>query len=287
MITIPNTVSVNSLNAALSSLPQSSIGGSGTSIESQIKRAGEQNKAYLEEAKALYEPYANAGMSSLDEYMKLLMGGVDSLSSDKNFKSMQDLAERKVMANRATSGLLRSGATASALDDALLNFANNYYGNRLNQLREGVGIGQYGVTGTSSILEKLGGNETDLASALANIQMQREANNATIQAARESGAATTSAARSKANSELVGGIIGGVISAFSDCRLKTDLQLVGKSNNGLNIYLGRYTKESGLDDGKQHLFLIAQEVMEVVPEAVTVDEATGYYKVNYQKALEG
>ena len=179
------------------------------------------------------------------------------------------------------------------ISEALLNFANNYYGNRLNQLKEGVGVGQYGVTGTSSILEKLGGNETDLASALANIQMQREANNATIQAARESGAATTSAARSKANSELVGGIVGATISAlpalaaFSDRRLKTDLQLVGKSNNGLNIYLGRYTKESGLDDGKQHLFLIAQEVMEAVPEAVTVDEATGYYKVNYQKALEG
>lgn len=259
-------------------------------IENQIKRAGEQNKAYLEEAKALYEPYAAAGTSSLDEYMKLLLGGVDSLSGDKNFQSMQDLAERKVMANRATSGLLRSGATAAALDDTLLQFANQYYGNRLNQLKEGVGIGQYGTSGTSSILEKLGGNETDLASALANIQMQREANDATIKAAQAQAGATTSAANKAAQSNLIGsaigalGTVGAAAAIFSDKRLKTDLKLVGKSANGLNIYLGRYTKESGLDDGKQHLFLIAQEVKDVVPEAVIEDES-GYLKVDYAKAL--
>jgi len=260
------------------------------SIENQIRRAGEQNKAYLEEAKALYEPYAAAGTSSLDEYMKLLLGGVDSLSGDRNFRAMQDLAERKVMANRATSGLLRSGATAAALDDTLLQFANQYYGNRLNQLKEGVGIGQYGTSGTSSILEKLGGNETDLASALANIQMQREANNATINAARAQAGATTDAANKAAESNLIGsaigalGTIGAAAAIFSDRRLKTDLKLVGKSANGLNIYLGRYTKESGLDDSKQHLFLIAQEVQEVIPEAVVEDES-GYLKVDYAKAL--
>lgn len=256
-----------------------------SAIESQIRRAGEQNEAYLNEAKSLYEPYVNAGVSSLDEYMKLLLGGVDGLKDDQNFQSMRDLAERKVMGNRAVSGLLRSGATASALDDAELNFANTYYGNRLNQLLQGVNEGHYGVTGTSSILEKLGGNATDLASALANIQMQREGNQATIDAARAQAGATTSAANKTSNATMAAGIIGAVASLFSDRRLKTDLKLVGKSHNGLNIYLGRYTKESGLDDGKQHLFLIAQEVMEVVPEAVILDES-GYYKVNYGKALE-
>lgn len=256
-----------------------------SAIESQIRRAGEQNEAYLNEAKSLYEPYVNAGVSSLDEYMKLLLGGVDGLKNDQNFQSMRDLAERKVMGNRAVSGLLRSGATASALDDAELNFANTYYGNRLNQLLQGVNEGHYGVTGKSSILEKLGGNATDLASALANIQMQREGNQATIDAARAQAGATTSAADKTAKSNMAAGIVGAIFSAISDRRAKTNLRLVGKSNNGLNIYLGRYTKESGLDDGKDHLFLIAQEVMDVVPEAVTVNEETGFLQVNYAKAL--
>lgn len=258
-------------------------------IEQGLQRAAQQNASYLNEAKALYEPYAQSGTASLDEYMKLLLGGVDSLKDDQNFQSMRDLAERKVMGNRAVSGLLRSGATASALTDAELQFANQYYGNRLNQLREGVGLGENAIKSQSSIFEKLGGNETDLASALANIQMQREGNKAMIDAANAQAAATTSAAKAQGKANLTGSIVGGLttglaLAAFSDKRLKTDLRLVGKSDNGLNIYLGRYKKESGLDDGKEHLFLIAQEVKEKYPEAV-VEGEDGYLRVNYAKAL--
>ena len=184
-------------------------------IEQGLQRAAQQNASYLNEAKSLYEPYAQSGTASLDEYMKLLLGGVDSLSNDQNFQSMQDLAERKVMANRAVSGLMRSGATASALTDAELQFANQYYGNRLNQLREGVGLGENAIKSQSSILEKLGGNETDLASALANIQMQREGNKAMIDAANAQAAATTSAAKSAGKSSMWGGIIGGALSGLA------------------------------------------------------------------------
>lgn len=177
-------------------------------LENKLNRASEANKAYLNEAKELYQPYAESGLSSLDEYMKLLMGGVDSLSGDQNLKNMQDMAEKKIMANRATSGLLRSGGTASALNDSLLNFTNNYYNNRLGQFQQGAEMGYKATGAQSSILEKLGGNETDLASALANIQMQREANEATVQAAREQAAAAKAAAKSSSKSSLLGSIIG-------------------------------------------------------------------------------
>lgn len=76
----------------------------------------------------------------------------------------------------------------------------------------------------------------------------------------------------------------GALAVFSDERLKEDLILVGKANNGLNIYLGKYTKESGLNDGKVHLFLIAQEVQQIKPEAVIKNE-NGYLMVDYAKAL--
>ena len=179
-----------------------------TNIENQLKRASAQNEAYLNEAKDLYEPYRQAGVNSLDEYMKLLLGGVDGLKDDQNFQDMRDLTERQVMANRAVGGLLRSGGTASALNDSLLKFANTYYGNRLNQLKEGNGLGQYGTTGSSNLLEKLGGNATDLASALANIQMQRESNDAMIKAAREQAAAQAAAAKSASKSNLFSSLIG-------------------------------------------------------------------------------
>lgn len=172
------------------------------SIEGQLRRATEQNQQYLEEAKELYQPYADAGLTSLDEYMRLLMGGVDGLSEDQNFQDLQDLAERKVMSNRAVSGLLRSGATASALDDTILQFANQYYGNRLSQLKEGVSLG-YNTTGSqASILEKMGVGATDLATALANVQMTREG------MANELSAANTTAAANKYAAENTGGLFG-------------------------------------------------------------------------------
>lgn len=163
-------------------------------LKSGLERASDQQKGYLEEAKGLYQPYVQSGASSLNEYMKLLTGGVDALSEDKNFQALQGLAEKKVMSNRAVSGLLRSGATASALDDTLLNFANTYYTNRLNQLGQGVSLGQYGTDATSSIYDKLGTNATDLAQAIANIKMQQEANKTTLEAARLSANATKEAA---------------------------------------------------------------------------------------------
>lgn len=260
-------------------------------IENGLRRATAQQQDYLNEAKALYEPYRQAGASSLDEYMKLLLGGVDGLSNDKNFQDMRNLTERQVMANRAVSGLLRSGATASALNDSLLRFSNNYYDNRLKELQGGIQYGTYGTDAQTSILEKLGVSGTDLAEALANIQMQRESNDAMIKAAREQAGATTSAAKKAGESNLLGSAIGALGTVglgalmFSDRRLKRDLRLVGKSHNGLNIYLGRYTEESGLDDGKWHLFLIAQEVQDITPDAVVEDES-GYLKVDYAKALE-
>lgn len=171
-------------------------------LKSGLERASEQQKGYLEEAKGLYQPYVQSGASSLNEYMKLLTGGVDALSGDQNFQALQNLAEKKVMANRAVSGLLRSGATASALDDTLLNFANTYYTNRLNQLGQGVSLGQYGVAGQTSIYDKLGTNATDLASAIANLKMQDEANKLYAQTAREQAEANKDAI------ENTGGLFG-------------------------------------------------------------------------------
>lgn len=219
MTIIPTMGSISSIgspgvSAVNTSALRSTSSSSNGDIETGLQKAAEQNAAYLNEAKALYEPYTKAGTTSLDEYMKLLTGGIDALAGDSNFRQMQDLAERKVMANRATSGLLRSGATASALTNAELQFANQYYGNRLNQLLQGVDLGKYGTSAQSSIFEKLGGNETDLASALANIQMQREGNDAMIKAAEAQASAQQAAAKSTSKSNLWGGIVGGIGSAI-------------------------------------------------------------------------
>lgn len=97
------------------------------------------------------------------------------------------------------------------------------------------------------------------------------------------------AAKKQGKNALWGGIAQtagtiGALAIFSDERLKENLTPVGKADNGLTIYIGNYTEESGLDDGKPHLFLIAQEVQKICPDAV-VETESGYLAVDYIKAL--
>ena len=66
----------------------------------------------------------------------------------------------------------------------------------------------------------------------------------------------------------------------SDIRLKKDIDLIGKSEMGLNIYSFRYIDEF-TSDNTLWKGVMAQEVMEIIPEAVyTMDN--GFYAVNYE-----
>ena len=99
------------------------------------------------------------------------------------------------------------------------------------------------------------------------------------------------AAKKGARNSLIGGIVQagttvGALAIFSDERLKEQLIAVGKSRTGLTIYLGRYKKESGLYDGKLHLFILAQDVQKIRPSAVKVGK-NGFLMVDYAAALIG
>lgn len=66
---------------------------------------------------------------------------------------------------------------------------------------------------------------------------------------------------------------------MSDRRLKTDIKLVGKLDNGLNVYQYRY--KSG---GPTQIGLMADEVEKVSPDAVATHES-GYKMVDYSKVM--
>ena len=63
----------------------------------------------------------------------------------------------------------------------------------------------------------------------------------------------------------------------SDIRLKHDIVLLGYLNDGLGLYRFSY---NGSD--KPYVGVMAQEVMQIVPAAVTRDR-DGYLRVNYEK----
>lgn len=148
----------------------------------------------------------------------------------------------------------------------------------LGYVMSGLDIGA-GGTAEKVMSETAAQRKSDYNSISANYDMQ-------IQNARRAEAA----ARKQGRNALLSGIaqtattIGVGALMFSDKRLKENLIPIGKANNGLTIYIGNYTKESGLDDGKSHLFLIAQEVQKIRPDAV-VETESGYLAVDYIKAL--
>lgn len=90
--------------------------------------------------------------------------------------------------------------------------------------------------------------------------------------------AQASAARSAGIASGIGQIAGqgiGLLAAFSDRRLKTDIKLIGKTGMGLNKYSFRYKS----DPSTVHIGVMADEVEKVKPEAVT--EINGYKAVYY------
>ena len=72
----------------------------------------------------------------------------------------------------------------------------------------------------------------------------------------------------------------------SDARLKENIKEVGRLENGLGIYTWDWN-EAGRRVASPHqptIGVMAQEVIEVMPKAVTLGE-DGYYRVNYGKVL--
>lgn len=97
---------------------------------------------------------------------------------------------------------------------------------------------------------------------------------------------------SNANTSAAAGTIGALgaaaIMAMSDKKVKENLKPVGKLDNGLTVYIGNYIE--AIDPYKMpQLFLIAQEVLDVHPEAVKGFKVEGFedpvLAVDYTKAV--
>lgn len=98
----------------------------------------------------------------------------------------------------------------------------------------------------------------------------------------------TSNANTSAAAGTIGALGAAAIMAMSDKRVKENLKPVGKLDNGLTVYIGNYVKEIDPHQMPQ-LFLIAQEVKEVMPEAVSEIEVPEFENpvlvLDYAKAV--
>ena len=92
---------------------------------------------------------------------------------------------------------------------------------------------------------------------------------------RYNAAVGSSNANTSATMGTIGALGAAAIMAMSDKRVKENLKPVGKLDNGLTVYVGNYIES--IDPHKMpQLFLIAQEVEKVHPEAVKAFNVEGF-----------
>jgi hypothetical protein len=72
------------------------------------------------------------------------------------------------------------------------------------------------------------------------------------------------------------------VTAYSDKRIKTDIKRIeGALDKVSNISGYTFTRTDAVSKGQRQAGVLAQEMLEVLPEVVHVNEETGYYTVSY------
>jgi hypothetical protein len=244
--------------------------------EEATKKWADEQKQIIEQR--LYNPTEddrNSWLNYANERKDLFRKQYDELATDNQRKAIENIANR--------FGTLNTSATADTMsklqninNEAYSDIARQYdadlqnqedaYNNRqmnlLNYLNGNLSqINQngYNAINTSNNLTNSGNsfNLSNYQNQLAAAQMQNQA----VQGYLNTGA------------QLAGAAI------MSDERLKENIRLIGQ-RNGFNWYEFDYKEGYGLPTGKQQ-GVIAQEVEEVMPEAVMEDQ-NGYKMVNYE-----
>lgn len=171
--------------------------------------------------------------------------------------------------------------------DLANNIANSQV--QLANLASGQGAGLSDIYGTqsgnlSNLLTGYGGTNAQLIQQLANAL---SAGNFT---ASGQAAGLASIPGSQQTTGIMGNIAntaagaGTAIAAFSDVRMKENITPVGRTESGANLYSWSWKPEyRDLVDADMGMGVIAQEILETNPEAVSVDDETGFYKVDYSK----
>ncbi len=250
-------------------------GRSGRNAQTAIERASEltaqgQTEAldYMREVEALPLELRN---QYLPQYADIISGGagqqqaIETAQASPLYNAImggQAVGEDAIMRNAAMTGGMRSGNVQGDLTDYGSQLSNNALLESYRQQMQGIQNLAYPTLNTNSI-----------ANATA-------APNATI----GQGIIAGNQARQDSDQALLNNIMGlggAAIEKYSDIRLKTCIEKIGK-NNGHNIYRWLWNnaaKKLGLTG--QSVGVMAHEIAKSNPHCV--GENSGYLTVNYQK----
>lgn len=197
-----------------------------------------------------------------------IFGGVGDM-----FQAAGDRASAKAYQEAATIALQNKAITQESTGITLAQ-AQRQITQSLGAENASTGGAGLQMSGTAKDLMQSSMQQGALTKQLVNLQGSINANGYQEEAdAAQGQAAAANAAASAATANGIGGILGGI---FSDARLKHDIRYVSTLENGVQAYLYRYR-------GSKETFYgyIAQQVQQVLPEAVYFDEELGVLRVHY------
>ncbi len=190
------------------------------------KKAIAETRATKAENTALFAPYVQGGAQGFGRLQDIYgMNGPDAQanavarfqeSPGYQFRLNQgvDALDRSA----AAKGMLRSGAQMKALTDFGQGMASNEWGKWVGGIGD---IAKFGLTGATN-----------------NAATNTAANQAITKTIMDVGNAQAS--QGAAQMGMLGNLVGSALSIFSDRENKTDIQRIGKDENGVMQYAYRY-----------------------------------------------
>lgn len=239
--------------------------GANAQVESADRAIGFQKES-RDISRADLAPYADLGKKNVS--------GLDSLVNDPNaqlkyvqenpfFKAMQNEATQTLINNTSSTGKMKSGGTAEALQNSLMLLGNNLVQQQISNKQNLVSMGQNAAAGQGNINMNAGNSIADLYTQQGN--------------ARAAGLVGGANAIMEGRTTLMKAAAMGAGVAACDIRFKTDIKQVGLLDNGLPVYTFRYK----YDKSKVHMNVMAQDVEKIKPEAVI--EIDGFKYVDMEK----
>lgn len=267
--------------------------------KSASKAAIAQQNVALAEQSRLSQPYRDLGQSAIPQLQSLLGIGkpgqsaqdasaaqLQTLRNTPGYQFQQQQGTQNTVNAASAQGMSLSGNTLEGLSKFNQGLADTTYQQAVGNLENTVNTGQAAAAGQAA-------NVGNAASNIGNTLINQGNTLAGIDVNEAAG--ITKAIGNTYNTAMTNNTLQGLNNPnsnasnwdtenpnnfqdfqSSDRRLKTDIQLVGRLDCGLNVYTFRYAKSPAT----VHMGVMADEVQNVIPDAVSVD-ADGYLQVRY------
>jgi len=224
--------------------------------------AGESAIEFAKESRDIaredLSPFRETGVTALGQLEGLVTDPQkqkEFISDNPFFQALQQQTTENVLGAQAARGKLGSGGTSKALQNALVLLGSDLLGQKVGQLQNLAGLGQAAATGQAQVSQQT-------AQQVGETRLQQGNASAAGQIAKGE-------INSKMYQQGIGALAG--FAGLCDFHAKENIIKVGHLDNGLPLYIFNYK-----GDNQKHINVIAQDVEQVMPEAIINKDGLKY-----------